>query len=128
MTKKIVDLNEIRVSGYIMLDGAPCVIINIKKSAPGKHGHAKYRITAVGIIDGKKRVVVKAHGRVEVPIVDKKQAQVLSIKGEKAQVMDNETYETFDITIPEELKEQIREGIQISYWNIMGTLVMKKVF
>ena len=42
-------------------------------------------------------------------------------------VMDMETYETFDLTIPEELKGQIKEGIQIVYWIVMDTKLMKQI-
>ena len=37
-----------------------------------------------------------------------------------------ETFETFDIKIPEELKGKIKEGHQISYWTILGQKVMRE--
>ena len=67
------------------------------------------------------------HDHVDTPIVEKKNAQVLSISGETANVMDNESYETFDLAIPEELKGQVAESSQILYWIILEDKVMKQV-
>jgi len=44
--------------------------------------------------------------------IEKKTAQVLSIQGNTANVMDSETYETFDLEIPEELKGQVVDLIK----------------
>ncbi len=67
------------------------------------------------------------HDKVEAPIVEKKNAQVLSISGNNANVMDNETYETFDLEIPAELKSEVKEGSEVLYWIIMETKVIKQV-
>ncbi len=113
---------------YIVLDGAACKISDIQISKTGKHGHAKARVTAVGITDNKKRVaVMPGHDNVEVPIVDKRSAQVLSVTGTMANVMDSETYETFDLEIPEDLKAEIAEGCNVLYWTVLGARVMKQV-
>jgi translation initiation factor 5A len=97
-------------------------------SRPGKHGHAKVNMFAVGILDGRKRnIVMPAHDNVEVPVIDKRNAQVLSIHGDIANVMDAETYETFDLKIPEELKPELAEGMTVLYWVILADKVMKKI-
>ena len=67
------------------------------------------------------------HDNVEVPIIEKKSAQVLSITENKANVMDAETFETFDLEIPEELKGQVIEGVSVMYWVIMNDKVMKQI-
>ena len=75
----------------------------------------------------KKIVVMPGHDNIEVPIVDKKNAQVLSISNNKANVMDSETYETFDLEIPDELKEEVVEGCTVLYWIILDQKVIKQV-
>ena len=40
---KPVDVGELRVGGYMMIEGEPCRIVDIAKSKPGKHGSAKAR-------------------------------------------------------------------------------------
>ena len=72
-------------------------------------------------------MIKPGHDNVEVPIIDKRTANVLSISGNTANVMDIETYETFDITIEEELKAECAEGVNILYWQILGDKVMKQV-
>lgn len=128
MTTKIVNAGSIKEGSYIIVDGTACKVVSIDIGKSGKHGHAKARIMAVGLIDEKKReTVMPAHDNVEVPIIEKKGAQVLSITGDKANVMDLETYETFDLAIPEELKSTITEGCQILYWIILDQKVMKQL-
>jgi len=128
MATKVVSVSTLKKGNYVIIDGAACTVSDIQISRPGKHGHAKVRLSAIGIIGNKKRVVVMpGHDNVEVPIIDKRAAQVLSIHGNTANVMDAESYETFDLEIPEELKAQVVEGVTISYWDILGQKVMKQV-
>jgi len=121
-------VGELQKGNYVVVDGVASIVVNTSYSRPGKHGHAKVRMDAVGIIDGKKRqVVMPGHDNIDVPIIEKKSAQVLSITNGIANVMDVETYETFDLNIPEELKEQCTEGSNILYWIILDDKIMKQV-
>ncbi len=124
----MVSVGTLKKGDTIIIDEAPCKIADLATSRPGKHGHAKVNLTAVGLIDGKKRnVVMPGHDKVETPIVEKKNAQILSIAGNTASVMDTETYETFDLEIPEELRGQVHEGSEVLYWILMGNKVMRQV-
>jgi len=128
MTTKMASVGGLQKGNYVVLEGAACRVVDTQVSRPGKHGHAKVRLTAVGLVDGKKRVVVMpGHDNIEVPIVEKKTAQVLSVQNDVANVMDSETYETFDLKIPEELKGQVTEGCNVLYWIILNDKVMKQV-
>jgi translation initiation factor 5A len=94
-------------------------------SKTGKHGHAKVRMEAIGVIsDRKKCLVVPGHERFEVPLIEKKKAQVLSISGQFVTLMDLESFENFDLEIPENLKSSITEGATIEYWEIEGKKVI----
>jgi len=124
---KVVDVSTIQKGSYMLIEGDACRVNSVQVSRPGKHGHAKFRIEAIGMIDGKKRDIVMPHGSVEVPIIEKRTAQVLSISGAKANVMDSETFETFDLDIPEEMKEQVVEGCNVLYWVVLNSKVMKQV-
>ena len=106
-------MRDIKVGRFLLIDGIPCKVVEIETSAPGKHGSAKMRVTAVGIFDGQKRTLLKpSDGDIEVPIINKKRAQVVSVSGGTAQLMDMETYETYDIKLPEEFKS-LRSGIEV---------------
>ena len=128
MSTKPVSVGSLKKGNYIVIDGAACIVSDTQTSRPGKHGHAKVRLTAVGMIDDKKRVIVlPGHDTIDAPIVEKKLAQVLSITGDMANVMDNETYETFDLKITEKLKDRVVEGATIMYWIILNDKIMKQV-
>ena len=125
---KQVEVTNLKKGNYVVMDGVACVVKDTQISRPGKHGHAKVRLEAVGLIDGKKRqTVMPGHDKIAVPIIDKLNAQVLSISGSTANVMDLGNYETFDMKIPGELKGKVTEGATILYWDILGEKVMKQV-
>src|SRR3989304_7801233 len=102
---KVTGVNQLKKGSYVVLEGVACIVQDTQTSRTGKHGHAKVRIVATGIMDGKKRdVFMPAHDNVESPIIEKLDAQVLSVTGDMANVMDMNNYESFDLKIPEELK------------------------
>ena len=126
--KKLVSVGSLKKGDTIIIDGVACKITDTTTSRPGKHGHAKINMMASGILDGKKRnLVMPGHDKVEAPIIEKKTAQVLSISGDNASIMDLESYETFDIEIPEELKGEVKEGVEVLYWVLMGQKVLRQV-
>ncbi len=127
--KKLVDVGGLKKGDTIIIDDAACKVTDLSVSRPGKHGHAKVNMMAVGLLDGKKRnLVLPGHDKVEAPIIEKKNAQILSIlPGNKANVMDSATYETFEMDIPEELRAELKEGAEVLFWEIMGTKVMKQI-
>ncbi len=98
MSTKPVSVGGLKKGSYVVIDGAACIVSDTQTSRPGKHGHAKVRLTASGIVDGQKRVIdIPGHDNLDAPIIEKKFAQDLSITEETTNVMDRETYETFDV-------------------------------
>ena len=127
MVFKLINATEAKVGVNIIVDGTPCVVKKIDVSKTGKHGHAKVRIEAIGLIDGVKKVfVTPGHDRMEVPLVEKRKAQVLSKSDKKVSVMDLESFETIELNIPEDLAENIVENANVEYWNIEGTKIIKR--
>ena len=125
---KLKSAGSLQKGNYIVIDGAACIVTDIKISRPGKHGHAKCNIMAVGMLDDKKRnTVMPGHDQVEVPVIDKRNAQVLNISETSCNVMDSESFETFDLKIPDELKGQINSGDTVLYWVILSDKVLKQV-
>ena len=125
---KMVGANQIQKGSFILLGGIACKVVDVEISKPGKHGHTKVRISAMGLVDEKKRIeVMPGHDNVEVPIIEKRSAQVLSVQGNTANVMDSETYESYDLKIPEEFKGQLKDGMSVMYWDIMNEKVIKQI-
>jgi len=127
MVLKIINATEAKVGTHIIVDGTPCIVRNVDISKTGKHGSSKCRIEAIGIINGQKKVfVVPGHERFEVPMVDKRKGQILSIGENTVSVMDLESFETLDIPCDPELKEQIEINSNVEYWDIEGEKIVKR--
>lgn len=111
-----------------MVDGVACTVKNIDVSKTGKHGASKCRIEAIGIINGQKKIIaVPGHERFEVPMVDKRKGQVLSVgENMKVSIMDLENFETIDVNCPEEIKEELEENSNVEYWDIEGEKIIKR--
>jgi translation initiation factor 5A len=125
---KPVSVGSLKVGSNVVIEGVACRVVSIQISRPGKHGHAKSRVEAVGLFDDKKRVIVMpGHDNIDTPVIEKKNAQVLSITGDMANVMDSESYETFDLKIPDDLKNDIKDGSSVLYWIVLDDRVMKQV-
>lgn len=115
------EVRELKEGRYILIENEPCKILSIQTSKPGKHGEAKARIDAVGLFDGGKRSIVHpVKHKVQIPMIDKRQAQVLSVQGSEVQLMDMTTYEVFTLPIEDELKEVIQPQKEIQYMDAMG--------
>ena len=128
MVARVIESTEMRVGTYLLLDGVAHQVKKMDISKTGKHGHAKVRFEAVSAFSGKKKVmVVPGHDKFEVPMIEKRAAQVLSISGNTASLMDNENFENLDLEIPEELQGSVNEGVSVEYWDIEGDKLLKKV-
>lgn len=119
--KQQVEVKDLKEGKYLIIDDEACVIKSITKSKPGKHGAAKARVEAIGLFDGQKRSYIgSVANKVYVPIVERKSAQIISITGNIAQLMDMGDFSTFEIVIPEEFKEKVKEGEEVSYITALG--------
>ncbi len=129
MMSKPVDLGDLRIGSYVIVDDEPCRITDYTKSKPGKHGSAKARVVAIGVFDGAKRSFVRpVSAQVEVPIIQKRGAQVIALLPASVQLMDLETYDVFEAPKPEdrELRSKLASGVEVEYWRILGkTKIMR---
>ncbi len=127
MALKVINASELRVGTCVTVEGDHYTVKSLDISKTGKHGHAKVRFEAVSLTGLKKKVmVVPGHERFEVPMIEKRKAQVLALAGENASVMDGESFENFELEIPEDLKGQILEGVTVEYWDVEGTKFIKR--
>jgi len=127
MVAKVIEATEMRVGTFLMLDGSAHQVKKMDTSKTGKHGHAKVRFEAVSAMTGKKKVlVVPGHDKFEVPMVDKRQGQVLSISGNIASLMDSENFENLELPIPEGV-DGVSEGVTVEYWDMEGEKMIKRV-
>ncbi|MAG11142.1 translation initiation factor IF-5A [Candidatus Pacearchaeota archaeon] len=128
MVSKIINATEAKVGTNIIIDTESYTVRKIDISKTGKHGHAKCRIEAVGILNGSKKVfVVPGHERFGVPLVEKRKGQILSKGDKKASVMDLESFETLEIICPDgEVFASLEENGNCEYWDIEGEKIIKR--
>lgn len=126
--KTTTDIKSLKRGGFVIIDDIPCRVEKVQVSSSGKHGHAKVRVDAIGLLDGRRRSLVKPSGEtVSVPIINKQKAQILAIAGDTAQLMDLSDYSTIELPIPNELKGQLQPGTEITYYEILGEKTLKQI-
>ncbi|RDI72328.1 translation initiation factor IF-5A [Halopelagius longus] len=119
MAKEQKQVRELQEGSYVMMDDSPCKINAYSTAKPGKHGSAKARIEGKGVFDNRKRSLSQpVDAKVWVPIIERKQGQVVSVTDDDAQIMDLETYETFTMRIPED--EELSPEDEIEYLEYEG--------
>src|SRR3989344_4178911 len=105
MEKKSTEIKNLKQGSYVLIDDVPCVVEKVQKSKSGKHGAAKARLFARGLFTDIKKIIVKpGDTKMEVPIIEKKTAQIISLSSNHAQLMDMVDFTTYDANIPEEFQ------------------------
>jgi translation initiation factor 5A len=115
------DLGSLKVGSYIIIDNEPCRIVSYDHSKPGKHGSAKARVAAMGVFDGSRHSLVSpVSANVEVPLINKRSGQIISISGQALQIMDLESFQVFETSaVEEEIRDKIRQGGEVEYWQVL---------
>ena len=123
-----------------MVDEEPCIIKATERSKSGKHGHAKVRVVCVGLFDDNKRSLTIPSGHmVEIPEIIKGNAQINFIEDASINIMDLESYESFDVAWPkeEELSKKLKElqanpdeisTAQVDYWKLANRTLINRVY
>ena len=112
-----------------MIDGEPCRIVSYDHSKPGKHGSAKARVAAISVFDGSKHTLVSpVSAGVEVPLIDKRNGQVISISGKVLQIMDLETFEVFETSaIEQDIIDKVHQGGEVEYRKVLDRIKVTRV-
>jgi translation initiation factor 5A len=119
---------ELKIGKYVLIDDIPCKVVEIESSKPGKHGAAKMRVTGIGVFEGQKKTLLSpGDADVELPIIERKNVQIMSVNGTNAQVMDQQTYEVYDIEIPQELLSAAAAGKEAEIIEAMGRKKMERI-
>ncbi|MFH1424754.1 MAG: hypothetical protein ABIG20_03670 [archaeon] len=131
MTTSGVPATRLKPGDLILLEGQGDEIFKVKNlstSAPGKHGHAKVRIMYNNLLTGSGgEVTYSGHKEMEKPVIEKERAQVLSVipsvkhndpnvpnELARVQLMNLETFETYELIVPEEIDEaDLDSGVEL---------------
>ncbi len=121
-------MGDLKLGRFIVIEGEPCKIVSMDKSKPGKHGAAKVNVVAMSLLSGNKKTLMKSSDAdVEIPVVTRKRSQIVSVAGTTAQLMDSESFEVFEVEIPEELRSEVEVGKEMQYMDVMGKRLLLKV-
>ena len=123
------ELGSLKVGSYIVIDSEPCRIVAYDHSKPGKHGSAKARVSAISVFDGSKHTLVSpVSASVEVPLIDKRNGQVISITGNVLQIMDLGTFEVFETSsVEQEIFNTIHQGGEVEYLKVLDRIKVVRV-
>ena len=123
------DLGSLKVGSYIIIDGEPCRIVSYYHSKPGKHGSAKARVAAIGVFDGSRHSLVSpVSANVDVPLINKKNGQIISLSGQTLQIMDLESFEVFETSaVEDEIRDKITQGGEVEYWKVLDRIKIVRV-
>lgn len=128
MVLRLIDAYDCKPGTTILVDGQACTVRANDTSKTGKHGASKCRIEAIEVFTGKKRIIAVPGGeRFEVPLIEKKKAQVLTVLDSTASIMDLESFETIEIPFMEEAKDQLAPEKQVEYWDVEGKKMIMRV-
>lgn len=126
--KKFVSAGSLKEGSYVLIEGEPCQLKTIEKSKPGKHGAAKIRATGIGLFrDVKKTLLKPTDADVEVPIIEKSDAQVVATMGDRIQIMDTKDYSMHEIEKPKNI-QGLNNGNEVQYikWGSLIRITSKK--
>ena len=128
MVLKLIEATQAKSGTTILIEGEPYTVRSNDISKSGKHGASKCRIEAIGVFNGKKKVLAVNGGeRFEVPLIEKHKAQVLSVSDNSASVMDLESYETLDLGFLEDIKKDLAPEKQVEYWDVEGKKMVMRI-
>jgi translation initiation factor 5A len=128
MVLKVVSATELKLGSFVLIDGETYTVRSMDISKTGKHGAHKCRFDAISATTGKKKMMMcPGTDRFEVPMIDKRKGQVLSLVGNNVSLMDSDSFENFELAIPEELTGQISAGNNVEYWDMEGVKLIKRV-
>ena len=120
---------QVKVGNHIVYDDDVYVVKSTDKSKAGKHGHAKVRMSVENIMTGnKKSLVMPGDDKLKKPIISKTVAQVISVGSDSIQLMDQESYEVFETSMPDfrEIGGELVSGDEVDMWQFLGRRLIKR--
>jgi len=96
-------------------------VVEVAHSKVGKHGSAKARVVGIGLFDESKHTLMSpVDEKVEVPLIDKRNGQIISVSSSSAVIMDLENYNTIEVPMPKDtsISDKMVPNIVVEYWQV----------
>nr|CAH8838969.1 unnamed protein product [Trichobilharzia regenti] len=109
--------SSLRKGGYVVIKDRPCKIVEMTTSKTGKHGSAKVHLVALDIFTSKKyEEICSSSHTMNVPIITRKEYQLMDIKDGFLTLMGDDFCVFEDIPLPD---TDVGKDIQ-DKWNSKG--------
>ena len=110
---------------WFMHEKEPWQVKRVETVVCGTHSHSKTKLHVKNLFGGGEKVLVFGHqDPVELVDIFKKGASVISKLKEKVQIMDGQSYETFDAELSKELFEELNEGDNVTFVDFNGRIIV----
>lgn len=114
---------DLEVGSYFLQNNELMKVVRKELVAYGTHSHTKLKITAQSLFSKVEKIFTFGHNdKVEMEDVTRKEAQVISKPGDKIQIMDTKSYETFDANCDKELFDRINNGDIVTFIEFRGQI------
>ena len=127
MVARIGKVGDIKVGRYVIIEGAPCEVVSVKKEV-SPIGMEKLAVAAIGILDGKERsFTAPLDSECEFLVVEIKNAQILAADNENVHPIDMRTGKRFQVKKPRGIESELKADTQVEYIGVMGIPKLTKM-
>lgn len=119
----MVEAKELTNGSWFIHEKEPWQVKRVEVVVYGTHSHSKTKLYAKNLYGGGEKVLVFGHhDPVETVGIVRKSASVIAKLKDKIQIMDSQSYETFDAETQKELFEQLNEGDNVTFVEFNGRI------
>lgn len=68
-----------------------------------------------------------ADAQVNIPIIEKKYAQVINVLQDTVQLMDLSTYEFYEVPKPKEFADKLTNGVEVEVWQVLNYKFISRI-
>ena len=109
---------ELKKGMYFLLNNQLVRVTKKEIVVYGTHSHSKLKIFYTDVKgSGEKFVNMKHEDKIEILDIIRKTGQVISKTDNSVQIMDMQSYETFDVSIDQELLDELNENDEVIFIN-----------
>jgi translation initiation factor 5A len=119
--QQMIEIKRLKSGSYIVHKDQPHRVLKNNIVVTGTHSHTKNKLEIQNILNDKyETLVYPPHERLEDVEITRKKAQLLAMQENQAQIMDLQSYETFNAALKDSL-EDLNEGDEVSYIEFQGS-------
>jgi len=112
---------DLKKGEFILINNAIFKITRKEVVAVGTHSHSKTKIYVQPIEGGgEKNYIYNHQDRVEMPEIENRVGQIISVGTNSLQVMDTKTYETVEVLANPDILQKAEDGKMVFFFTYKG--------